>query len=673
MIIESLHIKNFRSIYDENLTCENLTALIGPNGAGKSSFLKAIDFFYDPNANYTEQDFYNHNINNDIEIEITFTKLTNNEKEKFKKNCKDGKLTVKKEMRWPKGRGSQQYQLLTLENPDFSDFRDANGRADQNKEYNKLKEGKYSELPDCGTKSERLDALSEWEEKNLVKCSLKEGSWQDLTSKSGKTLLEEYTHFIYVPAVHDASEEASESAKSVFMQIMDAVVRSTLSQKEEFIKLEQTMKEGYINIMEHEKSSLNDLEKDINNTLGLYAPNSSVEIKWKPPIVNLDVPKANIKLIEDGYRSPVEMCGHGIQRAFIMSMFEQLEKIQSKIDKTENDEDSLGNIPNFIICIEEPEIYQHPNRQRYLSNIFLKLTEEQSENYGSKQIVYTTHSPLFVDLERFERIRKLDKIVMDSTQPKITRVNFTSFDKIVKLIEMAEGKEEGTFTVTGFKARIKAIMTPWMNEGFFADKIVLVEGIGDRAAILGLSDELKSSLDEDFEGNGISVIPCMGKNSLHQPYAIFSALNIPVYCIWDSDHGKYKNSAQQEKEIEKNHRLMSLCGHDLEDWPDKVYDNCACFKKNLNDTLKNEIDEPIYEEIIDKCCKDLEMDRKDAIKRPIVIDNLIRNAKKKGSSSQTLENIIEKILDLKHENVYVEYGTPNSLDPRDKQKIPEET
>lgn len=48
MIIQSVNVKNFRSILDETLYCEGLTALVGPNGSGKSSFLKALELFYSP-------------------------------------------------------------------------------------------------------------------------------------------------------------------------------------------------------------------------------------------------------------------------------------------------------------------------------------------------------------------------------------------------------------------------------------------------------------------------------------------------------------------------------------------------------------------------------------------------------------------------------------------------
>ena len=69
-------------------------------------------------------------------------------------------------------------------------------------------------------------------------------------------------------------------------------------------------------------------------------------------------------------------------------------------------------------------------------------------------------------------------------------------------------------------------MTPWMNEGFFADVAVLVEGEDDRAAILGTA----MSLDFDLDRNGIAVIPCMGKNNLDRPMLIFKNSRYP--CLY---------------------------------------------------------------------------------------------------------------------------------------------
>ena len=654
MIIESVNVKNFRSIYDETLNLDNFTTLIGPNGVGKSSFLKAIDLFYNPNMKYTEEDFYNNDTTSDIEITICFSNLTDYEKDHFKKYVRNDRLIVMKVLKWPFKKSNQKYHGKHLQNHEFDSFRNALGASNLRSEYNKLKD-KYPSLSDYTNKNNAELGLKEWEDKNPESCILRQDDGQFFGfNEIGITNLENFTRFIYIPAVHDASEEASEGgkSKSVFTQIMDLVIRGVLSQKEEFINLEQEAQKNYDLMMENEKNSLTNLEKEISKILGIFVPDASVGINWEHNTIRMPTPNANMKVVEDGYGASIERSGHGLQRAFIMTMFQYLTKIQS-MSKIKKDESKTHfEPPNIIIGIEEPELYQHPNRQRYLSKILLRLTEGNIEGVAEIfQIIYTTHSPLFVDLENFENVRKLAKVEMKKDKPKVTCIYSTNFKEVVNLLENADGVEEGNYTSRSFKGSIKAVMTPWMNEGFFADMIVLVEGVDDRAAIIGLNNAI-NGLKNDFEGNGVAVIPCMGKNNLHKPYAIFTKLKIPVYCIWDSDHEKYKNSKLKvrNKEIKKNHKLLRLCGHNVIDWPDKVENNYACFKNNLNDTLKNEIGNEVYVDIINKCCRYYDMEMTEAVKRPKVIENLVKESKRIGCSSKTLEKIITKISELKGDN-----------------------
>ncbi|NMO10220.1 AAA family ATPase [Methanobacterium subterraneum] len=658
MIIECVKVKNFRSIHNETLYLNDITALIGPNGVGKSSFLKAIDLFYNPNANYSQKDFYNEDMGSskkkkNIEITITFSVLDNDELERFKKYVKNGKLSVKKVLEWPKSKGSQKYYGNHLENPDFDDFRNSGG-TNLGKEYKKLKENGYDVLPDYKNQENGRNALSEWEDNNPDKCELREDDGQFFGFKNvGKAKLERNTHFIYIPAVLNASEEASDDKKSVFKQIMDIVIRSTFSQKKEYKQLEENFQENYANFILKQDDSLKELEKKLSETLGIYVPNSEVKINWQHQDIVIPLPNADTDLVEDDYGTSVERCGHGLQRAYIMSMFQYLAKIT--LENNFNDENETpvdsNSIPTLIIGIEEPEIYQHPNMQRYLSKILKSLAEGSLEGVAEKiQIVYSTHSPLFVDFDNFESIRKLNKEEKYVKQPYITQINSTNFEKVVEFIKAANNDE--TLTAEGFAGRINAIMTPWMNEGFFADMIVLVEGVTDRAAIIGYANALKG--EGDLEGKGISVIPCMSKNNIYQPYAIFSKLNIPVYCLWDSDFKKHSNPStsdkqrEQQKEIRKNHMLLKLCKYEPEDWPSHVEKNHACFHNELEDTLKQEIGETVFNQIISERQNFYQMSkRKDALKRPKIIEHLVVKSKESGNSSVTLENIIKSIYEMR--------------------------
>ena len=50
MLIQKIRVKNYRSIKDETLHLDRITALVGRNGAGNSSFLRALEMFYNSSA-----------------------------------------------------------------------------------------------------------------------------------------------------------------------------------------------------------------------------------------------------------------------------------------------------------------------------------------------------------------------------------------------------------------------------------------------------------------------------------------------------------------------------------------------------------------------------------------------------------------------------------------------
>lgn len=651
MIIKSIRVQNFRCIRDETLPCEQLTALIGPNGSGKSSFLQALDMFYTPTASYTEDDFYNRNTLQDIIIMVTFADLTEDEKKLFQKYVEGEKLTVEKVMKWSHGRGSQKYYGNSLRNSEFDSFRSESG-TNLRVEYNKLRENRYPDLPKYINKNDAEKTLQAWEEHYPDQCSRRRDNGQFFGFKEvGEAHLERNTRFILVPAVRDASEDATEGRGTSLTEIMDLVVRSVLAQRKEIIALQKGTQEQYEQIVDTTKlPELKTLEQDLSNTLKMYVPDAGVKLIWlTEDVIDIPMPKADIRLVEDEYPSSVERTGHGLQRAFILTMLQHLAVVQAPVQEDmvekENEMDEVLKeqlslkVPNLIIGIEEPELYQHPNRQRHLSKILLKLAVGSIKGVADcMQIIYSTHSPLFVDIKRFDKIRVLHKVREENSEPKQTKVIYTNLDEVAKIIEKADGKPEGTYTGKTLEPHLQTLMTPWMNEGFFADVAVLVEGEEDRAAILGIA----TALGYDLESMGISVIPCMGKNNLDKPTAIFRKLQIQVYVIWDSDCGN------KDAKPENNYRLLRLFGQPIEPCPEKVTEQFACFKQTLSDTLRTEIGEQLYNDTLEACRERLYLGkRKNAFKNPLVIQEIIREAQKQGKSSKTVENIISRIVALR--------------------------
>jgi hypothetical protein len=633
-----------------------LTALVGANGTGKSSFLCALDLFYTANARYTEQDYYGRNAEDPIIVRVTFAELADQEKKLFGKYVINDELTVEKEMTWPHGRGSQKYFGASMRNPDFQPVRSTANATEMKERYGALQaQEKYASLPKWTKKADAPGVLEAWENAHPEACERGRDDGQFFGFKEvGQAHLERFTRFLFVPAVRDASEDAAEGRGTVFTDLMDLVVRGALAEREEIQQLRQETQERYGEIMDPANLvELEDLKRDLSNTLNTFVPDASVDLVWDTDQqIDIPLPKARISLIEDGYASAVGRAGHGLQRALVLTMLQHLALAQAPSDATAPEEiggaaeddtspvfqGAETTLPNLILGIEEPELYQHPNRQRRLSRVFDQQAQGRIKGVAqSTQVLYATHSPLFMDIERFHTVRLLRKHPPADGGPKRTVVFQATLDDIAAIIESANNKPPGTYSGDTLRPRLHTLMTPWVNEGFFAGVAVLVEGEDDRAAILGMA----RAKGYDLDALEISVIPCMGKNNLDRPTAIFRQLQIPVYVVWDGDFG------ESDAKPEANHRLLRLMGAPVEDWPSQVSDTWACFERDLETTLRAELGETLFDQVVDECRREMSFaKKKHAIKCPAVIQRLIEQARTGGKISPTLEQIVDNIVVL---------------------------
>jgi predicted ATP-dependent endonuclease of OLD family len=654
MIIKSIYVKNFRSILDETLKCEDLIALVGANGAGKSALLRAIDLFYNPVPRIDADDFYNGESDQELVITVTFTGLNEEAKRLFSSYIQGNDLTVERVFTWEGGKASWKYHGATLQNPLFQPIRDGLGIKDRGRTakdaYDLLRARPgYESLPVWSNLTAAPENLKKWEAEHPEQCERQRDDGQFFGFKEvAQGYLGKFTKFLFIPAVRDASEDSIEG-RTVFSNLMDLVVRSVIAKKAAFLNLKEETQNKYKEIMDPANlTELNTLAERMTKTLDTFVPNTKVNLEWlKTGDVDFPPPQANVKLEEDGYSSTIIRTGHGLQRAFIITMLQYLAIAQATpmtppVQENQGHPETVQEpkLPDLVIAIEEPELYQHPNRQRHLAKILLQLATGKTPGVADKtQIIYATHSPLFVGIDRINQIRLLRKYPNEGGKPRVTKIISTDIDRVAETVWIADGAKGEKYTGVTLLPRLLAIMTPWMSEGFFADVAVLVEGEDDRAAILGAA---KATKGIELESEGFSVIPCGGKTSLDRPATIFRQLGIPVYIIWDSD------KEDPEANPEHNRRLLRLMNQREEDWPSKIGDNFASFENKLETTLSTEIGSEYFEDCLTECRNEFCIPKKThAIKNPAVIATIIQKAQEEGRTSITINTIIEKIIALK--------------------------
>ena len=653
MLIQNIHVKNFRSILDESLPCDSLTALVGRNGSGKSSFLSALQLFYSPTARVLSEDFYAEDVTQNIEIAVTYSSLNAEAKGLFSTYINNERLTVVRVFSDPQSGKSGTYHGMHLQNPDFVPIRNAGPALAMRNKYNEIRgTEEYCSLPSITSQDAVRSALADWETQNPEQCiPLRDDGQFFGFTQVGNGDLGRYTKFIHIPAVRDATEDATEKRGSSVTEMMDLVVRSALAKREDVKDFKHRTQNQYREILNPTNlTELNSLARDLSQTLQSYVPDARILLQWSElSDISIPMPQAEVRLIEDDYGSRVERTGHGLQRAFIITMLQHLDAIRY-VEPAPGDGSSEEipsgaatnsfQLPNLVLAIEEPELHQHPSRQRHLASVLLNLATGAIPGVAeSTQVIYATHSPLFVGLDRFDQIRVLRKLRRQDGLPRTTQLKRASMEAVASELWLASDRQSVKFTGDTLKPRLQSMMTPWMGEGFFADVVVLVEGEDDRAAILGFAKSKKS----DFDGLGITVIPCSGKSNIDRPLLIFRQLGISVYVVWDGDCGG--NDARPED----NKYLLRLLRKPEQDWPDLVEDSCACFGVKLEKTLADEIGREFFTQWFLEAQEEFGITRKEyALKNPAIFEYVVDKAALSGKTSKSLDSIVENIVALKN-------------------------
>ena len=647
-----MRVKNYRSIKDATLTLGNLTALVGRNGAGKSNFLNALELFFDQSRKPDGDDFFNRDVSQPIEVEVTFAELDDAQRRRYGVYVNNGALTVARVLVF--GDKQARYYGSVLQHPKFAEIRQSTGNQTEKRgKFNELvKSGEMPGLTGSATRWQQAeDLMNEWESSHAdclerIRKSIDQKETQ-FFGFAGGSLIGQDVNIVRVPAVREAQDDADDKGQSPVSQLMEAVVRRTLAERldyREFVERTKSEADGLMGTLEGEV--LNTLRGEFNTNMQMYAPGSTVRFELvTDEFLDLKPIRADVSLEEDGFVTEVGNSGHGVQRAFIFAALQQLSLTRRASDgagESEGNEsgflDGSKSVPTTILAIDEPELYQHPSRQRHIASTFQKLVSANPGGpLGRVQVVFTTHSPNFVSLHRCDDVRLTKKVTSPDRPVMSTEIRSADVGNVAKRLEEAHCSPI-PFTAESLRPRLIAVTNPWVNEGFFPRVVVLVEGETDRSAIRATA----LSMDCDFDRLDVAVIPCDGKPSLDRPLAVFRELEIPCFLVWDGDKGKGSGEAKMNKS------LMRLVDMEAEEFPCFVNSVAACFSNKLESTLRAEWGADVYQRAFDKACGELGLQA--SSKNQWVYEKAIENAQAEGASSKTLEEIVSAIVKLRGED-----------------------
>jgi len=633
MQISGIHVENYKALSSVQMDFEDLTAIIGENNSGKSAFLKAIDLFFSGSPKVSPKDFNSDDRSRPIEISIEFSNLTPSEMDRFSGNLVDGRLIVTRTLNASNTGDHGQFSVDAFVNPEFSACRNESGKSAKRTLYKELQ--KSFELPSEKNADEISGYLEAWEARNPEKLSRQRvGGFRGFQNVAVGQLREK-TEFILVPAVSDVADEVGESRKSPIRDLLNAITRQTIENNPEFQTFVAEANEKLEALTAPEQfPALADIGKSLSDILKNYYKDSSLVATWDPITqIPIQFPSAKIDVRDHNFTSGVDGVGHGLQRAIILTILEFVAK--RRASEGESHQEFSVAQSDIILGIEEPEIYQHPTKQRLFQDVLKRLTETFSTVTGIRiQIIYATHSPLMVELPRCHEVRVVRRIIEDGAR-RNTQVRKLTLTECSNDFAVFLGKPP--MSDSSFAAKLHTF-TPEIAEGFFARCVVLVEGVSDRSVV----NAFMQTLGRSCLAEGIVIASVDGKTKLDKPAAIFSRLGVPTFVLFDNDQTQKKS----KNSVHTNRLLQWASGVSSEkivDWPNGVADRYAAWDGDLESYIKSIVGDEIYTTVRDEMAVNYDLSGDECVKSPAVASGMLLRFIERGFQFPHLEAIAKRI------------------------------
>jgi putative ATP-dependent endonuclease of OLD family len=223
----------------------------------------------------------------------------------------------------------------------------------------------------------------------------------------------------------------------------------------------------------------------------------------------------------------------------------------------------------LIFVIDEPEAHLHPLAQKWLAKQMFKMAED------GLQVILTTHSPYFIDLQYISGINLVRK--SEGSTYVVSNDAQSLYDHCIKTGSNPEKTQKETVVPFYANQATAHILT-----GFFANKIVLVEGLTEELSL----PVYFSRLGFDPTEYGVEIIGVSGKGNLAKWWRLFTLYKIPTYVCFDNDAGSDSSGLKRKDALKAigipEDQLEGVLG--INDW--NISDKFCVFGTDFETTMR---------------------------------------------------------------------------------------
>jgi hypothetical protein len=174
-----------------------------------------------------------------------------------------------------------------------------------------------------------------------------------------------------------------------------------------------------------------------------------------------------------------------------------------------------ARVRGLVILIEEPELYLSPPAQRHLHRLLRKLSAR-----GRNQVLYSTHSPVFLGVDR------VDELVLVRHDSRTG----------TRLVQPEALSQKQTF-------RMSAEIDAERAEIFLSRAVLFVEGRTEKLAF----PFVFGALGYDADQEAIAIVDCAGKGNMPLFAEICNGCGIPYMVVHDRDAPRGEQPSEAER------------------------------------------------------------------------------------------------------------------------------